>query len=107
MPPARRAFLIAAAAAALAAGCASGGSRALARQLDPLIGKADQRYMIEKYGEPIERRTVDTGTEVWEFVVSDQSLYTGSGAQLRTSTRLRVTFRAGVMTAWTSFDSVR
>jgi hypothetical protein len=79
----------------------------LARQLDPLIGKADKQYMIDKYGEPIERKTVDIGTEVWEFVVSDQLLYAGSGAQLKTSTRLRVTFKAGVMTAWTSYDSVR
>src|SRR5262245_12453653 len=104
----RRTLLIAALAGALAAaGCASSGSRTLARQLDPLIGKADKQYMIEKYGEPVDRKTVDIGTDVWEFVVSDQALYTGNSSQLRTSTRLRVTFKAGVMTAWTSYDSVR
>ena len=89
------------------AGCASPGRGALARQLDPLIGKADKQYIIEKYGEPVERKTVDIGVDVWEFVLSDQSLYTGSSAQLKTSTRLRVTFKAGVMAAWTSYDSVR
>ena len=108
MQPDRRLFLTAALALVLAAGgCASTGSRALARQLDPLIGKADKQYMIDKYGEPVERTRVDIGIDMWEFVVSDQSLYTGSSAQLRTSTRLRVTFKSGVMTAWTSYDSVR
>jgi hypothetical protein len=108
MPPDRRTFLIAAVAVALAAaGCASTGSRALAAQLDPLIGKADEQYMIDRFGDPIERKTVGPGTDVWVFELSDESLYTGNSAQLTTSTRLRVTFRDGVMTAWTSYDTVR
>jgi hypothetical protein len=89
-----------------AVGCAS-VDRGLKLRLDSLIGKANKEEMIERYGEPVQKTTVDSHTDVWEFVASDQSVGTGSSAALKTSTRLRVTFKDGVMSAWTAYNAVR
>jgi hypothetical protein len=51
-------------------GCAS-VDRGLKLRLDSLIGKANKEEMIERYGEPVQKTTVDSHTDVWEFVASD------------------------------------
>lgn len=107
MQPTRRLLLLSPLLLTLAAAGCAGVDRGLKLRLDSLIGKASKEDMIERYGEPVQKTTVDSHTDVWEFVASDQSLATGSAAALRTSTRLRVTFKDGVMSAWTAYNAVR
>ncbi len=108
MRPKRRLLLAASLLSALAAsGCASAPDRGLKARLDPLVGKADQWQMIERFGEPVEKTRVDGTTDVWEFIVSDQAVYTGNAANVRTSTRLRATFKNGVFSAWSTYNAIR
>ena len=95
---------------ALAAGvgCATNDSRLVARQLDPLIGKADKDYFIEKYGLPVAKNTIDGRTDVWEFSTSERSLSERpAGSNLTLSTRLRITFKDGILASWQAFNAVR
>jgi hypothetical protein len=106
----RRLFLTVPLLLALAAGagCASNETRQLARRLDPLIGKADKDFFIERYGEPVARTRLDSRTDLWEFVVSETPVSDRpSGGNLTTSTRLRVTFKDGILAAWQAFNTVR
>jgi hypothetical protein len=106
----RRFFLLVPLLAALAAGagCATNDTRLIARQLDPLIGKADKEYFIEKYGEPVAKTRVDGRIDVWEFSVSEKTLSDRpTGGNLTTSTRLRATFKDGVLASWQAFNVVR
>jgi hypothetical protein len=93
---------------AVGAGCATNDTRLLARQLDPLIGKADKELFIEKYGEPVAKTRVDGRTDVWEFVLSDKSVGDRTGVGSTTiSTRLRATFKDGILESWRAFNAVR
>ena len=106
----RRTILIFPLLAALAAGagCAANDTRVIARQLDPLIGKADKEYLIEKYGEPVSKTRVDGQTDVWEWSVAEKSMTDRSiGPNTSISTRLRATFKNGVLASWTAFNAVR
>jgi hypothetical protein len=96
------------AALALGAGCAANDTRLIARQLDPLIGKADKEYMIEKYGEPVSKTRVDGQTDVWEFSVAESAVSNRSvGPNTSVSTRLRATFKNGVLSSWQAFNALR
>jgi len=107
----RRLFLLAPLLVVLAAGfgCATEDTRLFARQLDPLIGKADQEFFIEKYGEPVTRSKIDSRTDMWEFSTSERSVGDRAtrGGNLTMSTRLRLTFKDGVLASWQAFNSVR
>jgi len=95
---------------ALAAGvgCATDDTRLVARQLDPLIGKADKDYFIEKYGEPVAKNRIDGRTDVWEFSTSERSVSDRpTGNNLTLSTRLRITFKDGILASWEAFNAVR
>jgi hypothetical protein len=87
-------------------GCAT-TDRGLKARLDPMVGRADKEQMIQRFGEPVEKKQVDSSTEVWEFVVSDQTVPTGNAASVRTSTRLRATFKFGVLSAWSTYNAMR
>ena len=96
------------AALAAGAGCASSDTRLIARQLDPLIGKADKEFFVEKYGEPVSKTRVDGRTDVWEFIVADKVVSDRAvGANTTISTRLRTTFKDGVLASWQAFNAVR
>jgi hypothetical protein len=108
MQPIRRLLLVTPLLFVLAAGgCAGTTERGLKQRLDPLVGKADKWQMIERYGEPVDKKQVDSTTDVWEFVVSDQAVPTGNAASVRTSTRLRATFKNGVLSAWSTYNAMR
>jgi hypothetical protein len=110
MPQSRRSFLLLPLAAALvaAAGCAGNETRAYAKDLDPLVGRAPKDYFIEKYGEPEKRTRIDAHTDVWEFRVSDNPVTTGNlrGA-VGVSTLLRLTFKDDKLASWQAFNVVR
>jgi len=106
----RRVFLLVPLLVALAAGagCATNDTRLIARQLDPLIGKADKEFFIEKYGEPVSKTRVDGRTDVWEFSVSERAMSDRAiGPNTTISTRLRATFKDGVLASWQAFNAVR
>jgi hypothetical protein len=105
----RRQFLFVPLLVALAgAGCATNDTREFARRLDPLIGKADKEFFVEKYGEPVAKDRIDSHTDVWEFSVSERALSERPGTgNLAMSTRLRVTFKDGILASWQAFNSVR
>jgi len=110
MQKTRRVFLLVPLLVALAAGagCASNDTRLLARQLDPLIGKADKEFFIEKYGEPVAKTKVDGRTDVWEFSISEKTVGDRpTGGNTTISTRLRATFKDGVLASWQAFNAVR
>jgi len=110
MQQTRRSFLLLPLLAALAAGagCATDDTRLIARQLDPLIGKADKDYFVEKYGEPVSKTRVDGRTDVWEFIVSEKTTSDRAvGPKSTISTRLRTTFKDGVLASWQAFNAVR
>ena len=106
----RRFFLLVPLLLALAvgAGCATNDTRLFARQLDPLIGKADKEFFVEKYGEPVAKNRIDSHTDMWEFSTSEKSLSERPiGGNLTMSTRLRLTFKDGVLASWQAFNTVR
>ncbi len=106
----RRLLLLAPLAIALGAGagCAGNETREYAKVLDPLIGRADKAYMIERYGEPDKRTRVDAHTDIWEFRTSDVPLSAyGSRGNTAVSTLLRVTFTDDRMSAWQAFNTIR
>ena len=109
MQPTRRLLLFAPLLVVVAgSGCAGVDTRGLKLRLDPLIGKADKEYIIEKYGEPVEKTRVDSHTDVWEFIASESgTLDSSRSAGIRTVTRMRVTFKDGVMASWTAYNAVR
>jgi hypothetical protein len=104
----RRLLLSALLALAAAHGCATPDTRLYARQLDPLIGKADKDFFIEKYGDPVARDRVDSHIDVWEFVASERPLNDRpGGGNLTMITRLRLTFKDGILSAWQASNSMR
>jgi len=106
----RRLFLLVSLLVALAAGfgCATNDTRLFARQLDPLIGKADKEYFIEKYGEPVSKTRIDGRTDVWEFIVAERTTSDRTvGPKSTISTRLRATFKDGVLASWQAFNAIR
>jgi len=99
----RRWFLRAAIASAIAlsSGCATTESREFARELNPLVGRADQTYFIEKYGEPDKRSSPTPGTDIWEYTFGRQNMANhGAHVNLTTSTLVRLTFKNGTLSAW-------
>ena len=72
-------------------GCASTQTREFARDLDPVVGRADKAYFIQKYGEPDRRSALDAATDVWEYNFGQQNLSDyGARGNLSTSTWLRL-----------------
>jgi hypothetical protein len=89
-------------------GCASNSeSRRLTVELNPLIGKADKAYFIDKYGEPDKRTAVDATTDVWEYRFGEVKLndYASRG-NLSTVTLLRATFKNGVLASWQASNAL-
>jgi hypothetical protein len=109
MQQTRRFFLLVPLLLALAAGagCATDDTRLFKRQLDPLIGKADKEFFIEKYGEPVARSRIDNHTDMWEFSTNEKTLGERPTGNLTMSTRLRLTFKDGILASWQAFNSVR
>lgn len=110
MPRNRRFFLLAPVVLALAGilGCASSETREFALQLNPLVGRADKAYFIEKYGQPDKRSALDSQTDVWEYSFGQEQLGTyGARGNLTTSTLLRLTFKNGTLSAWRAGNTMK
>ncbi len=91
-----------------ASGCASNSeSRQFTHDLNPLIGKADKAYFIEKYGEPDKRTAIDAATDVWEYKFGEMKLndYASRG-NMTTATLLRATFKNGVLASWQASNAL-
>src|SRR5262245_29963768 len=103
MPNSRRCFLrvSAALAAGCLAGCAGSARREFARELDPLVGRVDKAYFLEKYGEPIKQTSLNTQTDVWEYSFGHTNLNDyGARGNVTTSTLVQLVFRNGTLTSW-------
>jgi hypothetical protein len=85
--------------AILIAGCATGPSR-FALEMDPLVGKADKGYFVDKYGPPDKQAIVRDGVEVWEYRLGEQKFTSSTGYRFSTFDRMRLTFARGVLSAW-------
>ena len=106
----RRSFLLVPVmfAIGLASGCAGTANREFAAELRPLVGKADKAYFLEKYGDPDKRTAVDLHTDMWEYSFGQQSLNDfGARGNLSTGTRLRLTFKDGILSSWQAANTVR
>ena len=89
-------------------GCATTESRAYARELGPLVGRAPLAWFIERYGEPEQRTAIDGRTEVVQFRVAEESLQgRGATANVAVVTDLRLTFKDGILAAWQVSNAVR
>ena len=88
--------------------CATSEKRQFARDLNPVIGKANKAYFIEKYGEPDKRTAVDTTTDVWEYKFGEESLSEyGARGNISTVTLVRLTFRNGVFASWQTANALK
>src|SRR5690348_10537247 len=85
----------------LTGACAGTANREFVRELDPLVGRADQPYFLQKYGDPDKRIAVDATTDVWEYTFGQQPLsdYVGH-TTMTTYTLVRLTFKNGTLSRW-------
>jgi len=109
MPGIHRWFLLFPLLLALAGawGCAGTEARQFARDLNPVVGKADKAYFVEKYGQPDKRTAVDGATDVWEYRFAGERLNDhATRGNLATSTLLRLTFRNGTLSSWQTSNTL-
>jgi hypothetical protein len=89
-------------------GCAGTENREFARELAPMVGRADKAYFIEKYGEPDKRSALDAQTDVWEYSFGQENLIDyGARGNLSTSTTLRLTFKDGKFSGWQAVNRMK
>ena len=80
-------------------GCAAGSSR-YAEEMDALIGKADKKTFVDRYGLPDKQAAVDATTEVWEYRLNEQKYTSATGYRFSTFDRLRLSFKDGRLYSW-------
>jgi len=82
----------------LLCGCA-GGSR-YTEEMNALIGNADKKTFVDKYGPPDKQAVVDGATEAWEYHLNEQRYTSPTGYRFSTYDRLRLMFKDGKLQSW-------
>jgi len=94
--------------AALSACAGGSANREFVRDIEPLVGRADQSYFLDKYGDPDRKVTIDRETEIWEYTFGSESLSDyGACTTMATSNILRLTFKKGTLSSWQANARVR
>jgi hypothetical protein len=112
MPTIRRFLLLASLLLPFAAGFGCAGTttetRAYARELGPLVGRAPIPYFIDRFGAPEKRTAIDSRTEVLQFVVAEASLPgRNERGNVAVATELRLTFKDGILADWKVFTALK
>lgn len=81
--------------------CAGGGGNSKhTTEMNALVGMADKKLMVEKYGPPDKQATIDDGTDYWEYRLNEQKFTSTTGYRFSTYDRLRLTFKKGTLQSW-------
>lgn len=97
------------------AGCVSSGNQALKTETQESVrsklvkGKTTNQDVLSQFGEPYSRSTLDSGEEVWTYVMHNSQMSTTSfipvvglftGSSDNQSKTLQITFNKNVVNKW-------